>query len=57
MNHSDNLISIQKYRKAAAHYDASATFTMPLRQRTIALLQLQPGQSVLDVGAGTGLSC
>lgn len=56
MNHSDNLISIQKYRKAAAHYDASATFTMPLRQCTIAMLQLQPGQSVLDVGAGTGLS-
>jgi demethylmenaquinone methyltransferase/2-methoxy-6-polyprenyl-1,4-benzoquinol methylase len=29
---------------------------MPLRQRTIALLDLQPGQAVLDVGAGTGLS-
>lgn len=29
---------------------------MPLRQRTIDLLQLQPGQCVLDVGSGTGLS-
>ncbi|NJS37118.1 MAG: methyltransferase domain-containing protein [Brachymonas sp.] len=29
---------------------------MSLRQRTIDLLQLQPGQCVLDVGAGTGLS-
>ena len=56
MRTSDNELSIQRYRNKAAGYDASAAFTMPLRQRTIALLQLQPGQTVLDVGAGTGLS-
>lgn len=56
MNHSDNQISIEKYREVADGYDASAQYTMPLRQRTIALLQLHPGQNVLDVGAGTGLS-
>ena len=56
MDHTDNDISIAKYRRAAAHYDESAQFTMPLRKRTINLLQLQPGQTVLDVGAGTGLS-
>lgn len=51
-----NQISIALYRNKAAGYDASAEFTMPLRRRTIALLRLQPGQTVIDVGSGTGLS-
>ncbi len=53
---SPNQISVQRYRARAAGYDASARFTMPLRLRTIALLQLCLGDVVLDVGAGTGLS-
>lgn len=51
-----NEISIALYKNKAADYDRSAAYTMALRKRTIDLLRLKPGQSVLDVGAGTGLS-
>lgn len=56
MTASYNQISIDKYRRHAPGYDASAQLTMPLRKRTIALLDLGHGDVVLDVGAGTGLS-
>ena len=53
---TSNQISVEKYRSKAAGYDQSAEFTMPLRRKTIAGLNLQAGDVVLDVGAGTGLS-
>lgn len=53
---SANELSLRRYRRRAAGYDRSAQRTMYLRARAVALLQLQPGQCVLDVGSGTGLS-
>ncbi len=52
----DNLRSLAKYRVAAPHYDASAGPTWPIRMRCVELLDLREGETVLDVGCGTGLS-
>ena len=51
-----NLRSIEKYRRKAAGYDASTGPTWPIRLRCIELLALREGETVLDVGCGTGLS-
>ena len=51
-----NQLAIDRYRRHAAGYDGSAERTMELRRQTISLLRLQPGQTVIDAGAGTGLS-
>jgi demethylmenaquinone methyltransferase/2-methoxy-6-polyprenyl-1,4-benzoquinol methylase len=51
-----NAASIAKYRRRAAAYDSTTHFTQPIRLRAIAHLALQPGDSVIDVGCGTGLS-
>ncbi len=48
--------SIAKYRRRAAGYDRTCGPTWPIRERAISALRLQPGQRVLDVGCGTGLS-
>jgi demethylmenaquinone methyltransferase/2-methoxy-6-polyprenyl-1,4-benzoquinol methylase len=47
---------IARYRRHAARYDASTHRTAHIRRRAIELLRLSPGQTVVDVGCGTGLS-
>jgi precorrin-6B methylase 2 len=59
IDQSDVLIrkrSIAKYQKRAAHYDQTVGPTWPIRMRAIGALELRPGDRVLDVGCGTGLS-
>lgn len=52
----DPSIARERYRDHAAGYDASCRRTEPLRRATVAALQLQPGDVVLDAGSGTGMS-
>ena len=51
-----NKASIAKYRLRAAAYDSTTHFTDPIRMRAINTLVLKPGETVIDVGSGTGLS-
>jgi acyl dehydratase/ubiquinone/menaquinone biosynthesis C-methylase UbiE len=44
------------YRGLAASYDRSTAWLEPYRHRAVSQLRLRPGEVVVDVGCGTGLS-
>lgn len=52
----DPSLSGRKYRFRAPHYDLELLPFEPVRAEAIALLEVAPGGTVIDVGCGTGLS-
>jgi acyl dehydratase/ubiquinone/menaquinone biosynthesis C-methylase UbiE len=44
------------YRRRAGSYDLTTAWLEPYRRRIVSQLRLQPGDVVLDVGCGTGMS-
>lgn len=52
----DRRAALEQYRRRAGSYDFELALFEPLRRRAIARLGLAPGDVVLDVGCGTGLS-
>jgi ubiquinone/menaquinone biosynthesis C-methylase UbiE len=52
----DRDAALAQYRRRASVYDRELRFLEPIRRLAVARLELSPGDVVLDVGCGTGLS-
>jgi len=52
----DRNAALEQYRRRAGTYDLELALFEPVRVEAIARLGLRPGQTVIDVGCGTGLS-
>jgi ubiquinone/menaquinone biosynthesis C-methylase UbiE len=52
----DRNAALEQYRRRALLYDLELAVFEPIRRRAIGLLALKRGETVLDVGCGTGLS-
>jgi ubiquinone/menaquinone biosynthesis C-methylase UbiE len=52
----DRAAALEQYRRRAGVYDLELALFEPIRRRAIERLALRRGETVIDVGCGTGLS-